>query len=134
MRYGPLAIATALLMSLIAVWLAEPLIHARVLFWLEDWITDMLQLPPLRYRLAASLVRDPIEPQEIPGAYTVYLREGHSLEDHKTAVRWAFDLDEHIQEIFTGNPPQEAVSYIAHGIVDTALRAIRTDQRVSLVE
>jgi len=97
-------------------------------------VTHAFELLPLAYRLASVIDLGLDQTHWIPDYYTVVLSEGHSLADHKAAVRWAMNLDGSIKEVFETVSPRGTLFYTARGVGDTVLRAIKTDRGVSFVQ
>lgn len=102
--------------------------HKYHLYW--KTLPPLVSMNPHR----APVINDDLpEHQRAPGAYGVFLYRGESLKDHKEAVREHVDLDVHIQRVFDVELPG-SIFYYATRINDTALEAIRADNRVAMVE
>jgi len=129
--FRTIATATAIVLALAGLHMAFNSITSPYQTLANPASTQMSTSPPYK----APVTNPDIPPAEkVPGSYVFYMRQGHSIEDHKATVRHVVDLDQHIRRIFTDMPPGRQTMYSAHDISEAALDAIRADYAIRMVE
>ncbi|CAF3457601.1 unnamed protein product [Fusarium graminearum] len=92
---------------------------------------DYTNLPePIMTRLAPLVNSDLAPDNRVKDSYVIYLRPGHSLDDHAKAIK--HDLKQHIDHVYSFI--EDKVVYVGMAIDKDLLAAIRGDPKVEKVE